>query len=54
MLKIIKSYSLTKLIGQGQYGKVYHAYNYSDPHNISSVAVKMIPINKFISESKLT
>jgi len=44
MVKIVDNYTLTEVIGQGQYGKVYSATHVDTKMN---VAVKCIRVDKF-------
>jgi serine/threonine protein kinase len=51
MVKIVDNYTLTEVIGQGQYGKVYRATHVDTKMN---VAVKCIRVEKFREVNKLT
>jgi serine/threonine protein kinase len=51
MVKIVDNYTLTEVIGQGQYGKVYKATHIDTKMN---VAIKCIRVEKFREISKLT
>jgi serine/threonine-protein kinase ULK/ATG1 len=51
MVKIVDNYTLTEVIGQGQYGKVYKATHVDTKMN---VAIKCVQVDKFIQISKLT
>jgi serine/threonine protein kinase len=44
MVKIVDNYTLTEIIGQGQYGKVYKATHVDTKMN---VAIKCIRVEKF-------
>lgn len=51
MVKIVDNYTMTEVIGQGQYGKVYKATHIDTKMN---VAIKCIKASKFREISKLT
>ena len=50
MGKIIESYALQDIIGEGMYGKVYKAVHLRSKEEF---AVKVIPITKFQENPKL-
>lgn len=47
---MIDNYSLTEVIGEGNYGKVYLAHHSQKP---GKFAVKIIPVEKFHQNQKL-
>lgn len=51
MTKIIENYCLQESIGEGQYGKVYRAYENKDKSK--EYAVKVVKIQKFKENPKL-
>lgn len=51
MSKVIENYVLHEIVGSGSYGKVYRAKNMK---NDDTVAIKVIPLDKFKEVPKLT